>query len=98
MDEQQSSTVVANEEAPVNDNQHVDLARIREFFTRGTVIEGNNFHATDAEYKEIGEMVLELCDLAESAGFLRDVAEVRAEMEAQDPDPETILPSEYRSS
>jgi hypothetical protein len=96
--------------ANINDNQLVDLDRIRTFFQ---AIQRKDYkRATIAEAHAIGSMTIELCDLAEGSTLLEDAAHARREAQwldmpegmsesdrikeiIEDIDPDTILPREY---
>lgn len=85
-----TTVVPAVEETQVNANQQVDVPRIRKFFEDFDPDKTGGTFAGYHEFKAIKEQVLELCEIAEGAGFLKDVQEAREEL-----DPESVLPSRY---
>lgn len=87
----QHGTELASE---VNDNQHIDVARIKQYFAVQEVVV-NALVDRDPQvvtaFREVKEMVFELCDLAQEAGFLKDVQEARQELAGEEA--EKVLPS-----
>ena len=76
--------------ALVTDKQHIDIEYIRKQFE----YTGENCAQVGwlgSEYRNVREQVLELLELVENSGFLRDVEKARTEAEQQDP--EEVLPS-----
>lgn len=71
--------------APVTDRQHIDIQDIRNFFSSDLAGREDvaTFGVLPKDYLRVRTQVLELLDLVENSGFLRDVEQARTDEETK---------------